>query len=201
MKQTRDTSKKRKAIFEGAIAVFTEMGYKEASMDRIAEVAGVSKNTIYNHFQSKENLFHSIISDFLSGQQTVKNIPYRPDLPLENQLEAFVKAEVYLIDDPERRNLSRLLTSVFIMDINFSIRVRAQFGSPQANLIAWLESAKADGRLAFESARKTARIFYGMVEGILTWPAVFSNGLSLADSGEITAELISVFLSRFAAVS
>ena len=55
--KVRDKSKKRAIILEGAIDVFIEMGYELASMDKIAEVAGVSKRTVYNHFGSKENLF------------------------------------------------------------------------------------------------------------------------------------------------
>ncbi len=197
MRKTRDTSKKRQAILDGAVAVFTEMGYKEASMDKIAETAGVSKNTIYNHFQSKENLFQEMISDFLTAQQAVKDIPYQPNVPLADQLSAFAKAEMYLIDDPKRRDLSRLLTSVFIMDISFSIKIRSGFASSYANLSQWLSAARADRKLKFDSEQKTARIFYGMVEGVLNWPALFSNGQSLGDADAMISELVNVFLSHY----
>ncbi|AFZ45764.1 transcriptional regulator, TetR family [Halothece sp. PCC 7418] len=50
-------SSKRQQIIQGAISVFLEQGYEGTSMDRIAAVAGVSKNTIYNHFQDKKGLF------------------------------------------------------------------------------------------------------------------------------------------------
>ena len=53
-RKKRDTSKKRLAILDGAIRVFIENGYETSSMDRIAEAAGVSKRTVYNHFPSKE---------------------------------------------------------------------------------------------------------------------------------------------------
>jgi len=40
--KNRDKSKKRATILNGAIDVFTSMGYELASMDKIAETAGVS---------------------------------------------------------------------------------------------------------------------------------------------------------------
>ena len=39
----RDKSKKRAAIIGGAEDVFISMGYKDASMDKIAKRAGTSK--------------------------------------------------------------------------------------------------------------------------------------------------------------
>lgn len=52
---------KGEQILEGAMQVFLLQGYAGTSMDRVAEVAGVSKNTIYNHFRDKEGLFTALI--------------------------------------------------------------------------------------------------------------------------------------------
>lgn len=54
---------KRQQILQGAISVFLKQGYEGTSMDRIAGVAGVSKNTIYNHFQDKKDLFVSLMEE------------------------------------------------------------------------------------------------------------------------------------------
>ncbi len=43
------------------MAVFLRLGYAGTSMDRVATEAGVSKQTIYSHFQDKEGLFRSLI--------------------------------------------------------------------------------------------------------------------------------------------
>ena len=51
---------KRKTILDAAMAAFRDDGYESASMDRIAELAGASKRTVYNHFGSKEALFQAI---------------------------------------------------------------------------------------------------------------------------------------------
>ncbi len=43
-----------------AIEEFLAIGFGGTSMDRIAEVATVSKKTIYGHFRGKEELFQAI---------------------------------------------------------------------------------------------------------------------------------------------
>jgi TetR/AcrR family transcriptional repressor of mexJK operon len=48
---------KRAQILSGAAAVFAADGYEGASMAQIATVAGVSKGTLYNYFDSKAALF------------------------------------------------------------------------------------------------------------------------------------------------
>jgi TetR/AcrR family transcriptional regulator, mexJK operon transcriptional repressor len=52
---------KRTQILSGAAEVFAADGYEGASMARIAAVAGVSKGTLYNHFDSKAALFTAYV--------------------------------------------------------------------------------------------------------------------------------------------
>ncbi|MGL5939268.1 MAG: TetR/AcrR family transcriptional regulator [Waterburya sp.] len=59
---------KREQILQGAMKVFLQHGYAGASMDRVAEVAKVSKNTIYNHFQDKEGLFTALIEQITTNR-------------------------------------------------------------------------------------------------------------------------------------
>lgn len=51
------SSAKRRQILDGARLVFSEQGYERAAVDQIAARAGVSKATVYNHFQDKKALF------------------------------------------------------------------------------------------------------------------------------------------------
>ena len=196
VRKKRDTSLKRKAIMEGAVKVFTKSGFDASSMDSIAEVAGVSKRTVYNHFPSKEILFQAIVADFLKQRDDIKPIKYASVLPLEGQLKEFAKAELFLINDPVRRGLSKLFTSVFLMDIEFGKKTRSQF-EPHKAFIVWLNAAKEDQKLSFDSPELAARIFYGMVEGCLTYSALFTDGASLKNANYILDEIVSTFLSRY----
>ena len=51
---------KRQSILDVAKCLFLELGYEGSSMDSIALAAGVSKLTVYNHFNDKETLLSLI---------------------------------------------------------------------------------------------------------------------------------------------
>lgn len=55
----------REAICEAALEVFTERGFKSATMADLAAVAGVSTGNIYRYFESKEVLYHALVPDEL----------------------------------------------------------------------------------------------------------------------------------------
>ena len=54
-------SVKREAILDAAQAAFLDVGFAATSMDGVAHGAGVSKATIYAHFESKEQLFSAVM--------------------------------------------------------------------------------------------------------------------------------------------
>jgi len=193
----RDKSKKRATILDGAIDVFISMGYELASMDKIAETAAVSKRTVYNHFGSKENLFQAIVNDFLAQRQSLKTISYNSEKSLEEQLLAFANAEIFLIDSPKRLGLSRFLTGVFLNDINYARYTVAKYPPAYDMLLDWLKEAEKDSKIKTDNLILTARVFYAMVEGAITYPAIFSNGINRPAVKPMLDEIIATFLARY----
>lgn len=57
----RRSARKHRAILEAATTVFLNNGYPGTSMDEIAALARVSKQTVYKHFADKERLFVEIV--------------------------------------------------------------------------------------------------------------------------------------------
>jgi len=74
-KETIPTKKERtqQAIEQAAYELFMEHGFNATSMRQIAEKAGLALGGIYNHYESKEEIFHAIILD---------RHPYKQILPL-----------------------------------------------------------------------------------------------------------------------
>jgi TetR/AcrR family transcriptional regulator, regulator of autoinduction and epiphytic fitness len=195
--KNRDKSKKRAAILNGAIDVFISMGYDLASMDKIAETAGVSKRTVYNHFGSKENLFQAIVNDFLAQRQNLKTITYNPEKSLKEQLLAFANAEIFLINSPKRLEISRFLTIVFLKDINYARETVAKYPPNYLALLDWLKEAEKAGKIKTGNLLLTARVFYALVEGAITYPALFTYSINKPAFEPMLDEIIATFLARY----
>ncbi len=78
-----NSAEKMEKILQGAMQEFLAHGYASTSMDRVAEAAGVSKATVYSHFQDKKGLFKALIEKLASkrfysilGSQPLKGEPY-----------------------------------------------------------------------------------------------------------------------------
>lgn len=96
------TARKRKAILEAATTVFLRNGYLGAGMDEIAQLADVSKQTIYKQFASKEALFVEIVSG-LTNAGSDKVHGGIPELAAGGDLHAYLEDYAY-------RQLSIVLT-------------------------------------------------------------------------------------------
>ncbi len=57
----------RTRILESAHRVFSQKGYREATMDEIAEGLGLSKPALYRYYKSKEELFREILGLFIQA--------------------------------------------------------------------------------------------------------------------------------------
>ncbi|MFW6366744.1 MAG: TetR/AcrR family transcriptional regulator, partial [Spirochaetota bacterium] len=52
---------KRRLIFGAALHVFAETGFHKATMDRVAQVAGIGKGSLYRMFTSKDELLEQLL--------------------------------------------------------------------------------------------------------------------------------------------
>jgi len=51
----------RQRILDGAYRLFYESGFARAGMDAIAEAAGITKRSLYQHFDSKDSLLAAVM--------------------------------------------------------------------------------------------------------------------------------------------
>lgn len=90
----RGLSTKRVSVLTAATEVFCREGFSGACIDEIAEQAGVSRQTIYNHYRDKEALFVAIVEDITArtGEALSSTIATFPDMPadIETEMTALV---------------------------------------------------------------------------------------------------------------
>jgi len=190
---TRDTSRKRTEILNAAARVFIEVGYDRASMDAIADEAGASKRTVYNHFPSKEELFGQVIQRFMSDAQQLKRVRYEADKGLESQLAQFAHAMRQPTRDPIWLGLMRVITtSPAVVD-----EVVTQVSREEDTLAVWIRAANADGRLAAPDPDLAAQAFWAMLSGAFLMPAIFATPVPETQAERIQEELVGMFLARY----
>ncbi|MEN6474875.1 MAG: TetR/AcrR family transcriptional regulator [Syntrophaceae bacterium] len=62
-KRQRSLDEKRKKIYQAALKVFSEDGFHQATMNKIATQSGVAKGTVYEYFKSKEELLDQLLEE------------------------------------------------------------------------------------------------------------------------------------------
>ena len=59
-------------ILDAAMRVFRRHGFRRASIEQAAEAAGLTRQALYHHFQSKEALFRAVIEQLYQGALAVE---------------------------------------------------------------------------------------------------------------------------------
>jgi AcrR family transcriptional regulator len=118
METRTETRRRRKAerpqeILEAAFLEFSRNGYAMTTLDQIAERAGVTKDTIYVYFESKEQLFISMVRELMKATlDTVQDMFERHDGSTADLLRAqFSFIYQHLVEDRRRREVVRMLIS------------------------------------------------------------------------------------------
>ena len=103
---------KHSAILEAATTLFLRNGYRGTSMDEIAALAGVSKQTVYKHFADKERLFSEIVTRTVDEvadpvHDVVLNLQDSGDL--EADLRDLARRQLAAVMQPRLLQLRRLV--------------------------------------------------------------------------------------------
>lgn len=83
---------RERQMMDAAVQTFGQRGYRAASMDEIAELAGVSKPLVYLYLHSKEDLFSACIRREAQALVAAVRAGVDPELPADGQLWSGLRA-------------------------------------------------------------------------------------------------------------
>ena len=189
---------KEEAILAAALRVFSQNGYSGASVEAVAAEAGITKPTLYQYFDSKEQLFTAMMRQKRNDMLQ----PIDPTAPgtMVDQLHAFAWHYADMVMRPEMLSLARLI----IGEVQrFPEIGRAyQASGPDkvlAGVMDWLEGQRASGLLAFDDAELAAQDLWGLILSAPRTQALYMPD-ALPDRAEIARYLnngLKVFLKAY----
>ena len=151
----------RERVLRAATAAFTLDGYR-ASIDRIAQRAGVAKQTVYSHFPSKEELFKEVVRELA----TRILVELDTDDDLRTGLLRFALAFRSRVLHADGVAMFRTLAAEIP---RFPALARAIYaggpGETARGLARYLEKAMAAGHLRRDDPRFAAELLLGMLVG------------------------------------
>lgn len=162
-------------IREAAARLFLEKGYQGTSMDDIAAAAQVSKQTIYTHFASKEDLFADLV---LGNSDRVDDfVALIGDLPgsdLEASLRALSRQYLGFVARPEVIRLRRLIIGEAARFPDLARRYYELVPERvYAALAALFEELQTKGRLRAGDPHQAANHFAWLTLGVTLDRAMF----------------------------
>lgn len=100
---------KRQQILTAAKKLFLKCGYHGSSMNQIAQEAGVTKLTVYNHFQDKANLFVCAIAATCEELISARPLNLQADSDFNKEFIHACDLALNIINLPEAIKLELLL--------------------------------------------------------------------------------------------
>lgn len=154
----RDSTDGRSRLLDAAAAEFADRGYAGASIAAIARRAGVSKSTVFHHFESKEDLYLTVISEAVNDFSKRIDAALAPDASAREALERFqIEHRRHLenhrqvaclilreLQNPAVERRKPLI--IELLSVNFT------------RLVQFIEGAQADGRLSASSDAHVAAL-------------------------------------------
>ena len=155
------------SLLDVAIQVFTERGYDGTSMGDLAQASGLSKSSLYHHFESREQLLRAALDRAVAPLFAVVDEPEARSGRAIDRLEHVVRREVQVL-------VEQLPSVTLLLRVHgntpterWALERRREFDRIVADLVA-LAVAEGDVRTDVD-AGLVSRLLFGMINSLVEW--------------------------------
>jgi len=157
-------------LLEAARKVFAEKGFHEATVDEIADAAGVAKGTVYLYYRSKRAIYWAALERGITAlHDEVKTQLAREDT-LENKIRAFIAIRICYFE--KNRDFFKIYISELGSAFTHPAQLRKRFGDLYLRQARMLEAVLREGikRKAIRSIRvdTAALAISDLTRGVIT---------------------------------
>jgi TetR/AcrR family transcriptional regulator, mexJK operon transcriptional repressor len=190
----------RERILQAALAVFLEVGFERANLDKIAAQAGVTKPTVYSHFGSKVGLLQAVAQQ----QAQLVITQFSPNLKstgnVRRDLTGFAKSFLTHMLHPNAIRVHRFAI-VEAMTHPELVAPLLSAGPQKLDEVLqnYLDAETKAGRLCCKSPLLAAQQLIGLLAGMDFLAIIISQVVpSEAEIRKRIASAIDVFLNSYA---
>ncbi|GIQ69131.1 TetR/AcrR family transcriptional regulator [Xylanibacillus composti] len=166
-KQIQNMKQKRATILEQALRLFSEYGYYDTTIQKVAKASKVSFGSVFTYFENKEALFHAVVAEPLQEREAeILDFQTDPEHPMEeiermvrDHLYQFAKMGIYL----------RLIQQIIGQPSTFAkeYSLLRQFHKNLVQRLALLiQKGQEKGQLRASDAEKTAITYTSFLIGL-----------------------------------
>jgi AcrR family transcriptional regulator len=163
-----DPDTQRVAIFNALSTILMSSGYQNATTLSIAKACGISKNTLYNHFPSKEALFIAFVENRAATMnEHLGKALEDSKLDLEHILRRFGCISLGVLSSDISVAINRAaISAAGTNDLDLSFTYFNHGHEPvRQKVVALLERAGAAGVLVFDDIDETFQSLIGLLYG------------------------------------
>jgi TetR/AcrR family transcriptional regulator, mexJK operon transcriptional repressor len=160
VQETADTPSPRERILSAARQIFLDGPPEHATMDAVAQKAGMSKKTIYREFKSQLELLGALLAENVADMGQFP--PPKPGADIEIELYGMLVRMVTHFTSPRSMALVRLLISE-VRRYPELLSANKPRGFPRELLANWLGSGPVRAKYQIEDPEDAAAMLLGMV--------------------------------------
>ena len=197
---TRIQTANRQAILDGALAVFSIHGFRGATLDQIADRAGMSKPNLLYYFASKDELYLAVLEQILEAWLRPLS-DLNPDGDPISEISRYVEAKVAMArDEPEASRLfaTEIIRGAPLIGSFLRGELKNLVDEKAAVLLRWMD----EGRIAPVDPRHLIMMIWAVTQHYADFAAQISAVLGEGAGGsrterfaDVRTEILSVFLN------
>ena len=166
-----DRGAKKEQMLHAALAVFAERGYHGATMQSVAERAGVSKGAIYEYFPSKESLLLESAETWMRAvaNQSIAVLEDKQGT-LRSRVSAFVDCVLHSIDEWTEMSLGILQVWAELgasADGPVRVLMAELYSESLSRMQCVFDQTVSDGQVPAFSTRASAAALLAAIDGLI----------------------------------
>lgn len=194
------SERKKLDILTAAEKLFCEKGVEHTSMVEIAQVANVSKRTLYNHFEHKGLLFAAILASNKEQLTNTQVVEFDENKGLDEQLKSIARSEVNLLKSDQFIRIAKMALDQMMKDPELSASLSTMKVGCSSYLEAFLLNADKAGWLSIEDVEFASKQFVYQLKSFVFYPHLYNFDVpTVEQEAYIIDQTVQMFIARYTA--